>query len=309
MRESTFTLPEKEGTNVFVYRWLPEEDESIRGMVQIAHGMCETAYRYRELAQHLTTAGYAVYANDHIGHGRTAYDSDKLGNPGADAFNRMADSMRELGKLAAVEHPELPLFLLGHSMGSFLVQKIMYDKQHAYHGFILSGTNGRRSLLKLGEWIAIMQSQLQGTDHRSMLLNAMVFGGFNRSFRPARTPFDWLSRDSEEVDQFLQDPMCGAICTTSFFQDFFRLLQEIHLQASLDKINTDLPVYVFAGDRDPVGLFGKGILALIDTYRTLGIHDLEYNLYPEGRHEMLHETNRDEVISDVIHWLNRHIGV
>ncbi|QNR68772.1 alpha/beta hydrolase [Paenibacillus peoriae] len=308
MREYTFTIAENDGTELFAYRWLPDQNLPIKGIVQISHGMCETSYRYIRLAEKLTACGYGVYANDHIGHGRTAGDPDKLGMPGANAFNRMANGMLELGEIAAKEFPDQSRFLLGHSMGSFLTQKIMYDDRQAYHGFILSGTNGRRGLLKLGEQVALLQAKLQGMDHRSMLLNAMVFGGFNRAFRPVRTAFDWLSRDPEEVDQFLHDPLCGAICTTGFFLDFFRLLQEIHWPSSLKHINPKLPVYIFAGDRDPVGLFGKGVLSLVEMYRSLELQDIEYRLYPDGRHEMLHETNREEVMSDIVDWLDRHVN-
>lgn len=309
MREYTFTIVENDGTELFACRWLPDLQMTVKGIVQISHGMCERSCRYIQLAEKLTACGYGVYANDHIGHGYTAGDPDKLGVPGADAFNRMANGMLELGEIVAKEFPDLPRFLLGHSMGSFLTQKIMYDDRHTYHGFMLSGTNGPRGLLKLGEQVALLQAKFQGIDHRSMLLNAMVFGGFNRSFRPVRTAFDWLSRDPEEVDQFVNDPLCGAICTTGFFIDFFRLLQEIHWPASLENINSKLPVYIFAGDRDPVGLFGKGVLSLVDMYRSLGLQDVEYRLYPEGRHEMLHETNREEVMKDILDWLDRHVDV
>ncbi|MDO7907444.1 alpha/beta fold hydrolase [Paenibacillus sp. JX-17] len=306
MQDTTFTLMNREGTPLFVYRWLPDKETPFRGIVQIAHGMCETALRYEEAAAYLTRHGYIVYANDHLGHGRTASGPDMLGNPGPDAFNRMAEDMAELGAWIRKEQPALPIILMGHSMGSFLTQKLMYDKPELYSGFILSGTNGKRSLLKMGERLAVMQSMMRGENHRSMLLNALVFGGFNRSFRPARTPFDWLSRDQEEVDLFINDPLCGAICTAGFFRDFFKLLQDIQVPSSLLRIPKDKPVYLFSGEQDPVGLHGKGVLSLADQYRELGIHEVTYKLYPEGRHEMLHEVNREEVFRDLVKWLDTH---
>lgn len=306
MQNDTFVMYDHEGIDIFVYRWMPDEDVPLRGIVQIAHGMCETALRYKGLAEQLTAHGYGVYANDHIGHGRTAKDANALGNPGPDAFNRMAHNMIELGQVAAKEHPGQELFLLGHSMGSFLTQKVMYARHESYKGFILSGTNGKRSLVRLGEQLALMQGKLQGANHRSMLLNAIVFGGFNRSFRPVRTAFDWLSRDSAEVDSFINDPLCGAICTTDFFQSFFHLLQEIHLPENTRRIDRTKPVYIFGGQRDPVGLFGKGIMNLVNMYTALGMEQVDYKLYPEGRHEMLHEINRNEVYHDILHWLEHH---
>ncbi|MEC0107121.1 alpha/beta fold hydrolase [Paenibacillus taichungensis] len=306
MQESTFSLVGNEGTRIHVYRWLPDPECNIKGVVQIAHGMSETAARYTEFAQHLTTHGYAVYANDHRGHGKTVENSDLLGNAGVDAFRWMASDMMNLGEVAAKENPDVPLFLMGHSMGSFLVQHLMYAGHERYHAFILSGTNGKRGLLRIGEKLAFLQCGIQGTGHPSMLLNALVFGGFNRSFRPATTPFDWLSRDSEEVKRFIDDPLCGAVCSAGFFRDFFKLLLDIHLPRNMKRIPKDKSVYLFSGEQDPVGLHGKGVLNLVAQYRELQLEDIEYRLYPGGRHEMLHETNRTEVAGHVVEWLERH---
>lgn len=306
MQESTFALVGNEGTRIHVYRWLPDPECDVRGVVQIAHGMAETAARYTEFAECLTSHGYAVYANDHRGHGKSVENPKLLGNAGADAFRWMASDMINLGEVASKEHPGVPLFLMGHSMGSFLVQHLMYAGHERYHAFILSGTNGKRGLLRFGEKLALMQCGIQGAAHPSLLLNAIVFGGFNRSFRPANTPFDWLSRDADEVKRFIDDPLCGAICTAGFFRDFFKLLLEIHMPEHMKRIPKDKAVYLFSGEMDPVGLNGKGVYNLVSQYRQLQIHDVEYRLYPEGRHEMLHETNREEVCLHVVNWLERH---
>lgn len=307
MQESAFSLVGDEGTRIHVYRWLPDSECNVKGVVQIAHGMSETAARYAEFAQQLTSHGYAVYANDHRGHGKTVENSDLLGNAGSDAFRWMASDMMNLGEVAAKENPDVPLFLMGHSMGSFLVQHLMYAGHERYHAFILSGTNGKRGLLRIGEKLALLQCSVQGASHPSMLLNALVFGGFNRSFRPATTPFDWLSRDSEEVKRFIEDPLCGAVCSAGFFRDFFKLLLDIHLPSNMKRIPKDKSVYLFSGEQDPVGLHGKGVLNLVSQYRELQLEDVEYRLYPGGRHEMLHETNRTEVAGHVVEWLERHM--
>jgi alpha-beta hydrolase superfamily lysophospholipase len=307
MQESAFSLVGDEGTRIHVYRWLPDSECNVKGVVQIAHGMSETAARYAEFAQQLTSHGYAVYANDHRGHGKTVENSNLLGNAGTDAFRWMASDMMNLGEVAAKENPDVPLFLMGHSMGSFLVQHLMYAGHERYHAFILSGTNGKRGLLRIGEKLALLQCGVQGASHPSMLLNALVFGGFNRSFRPATTPFDWLSRDSEEVKRFIDDPLCGAVCSAGFFRDFFKLLLDIHLPSNMKRIPKDKSVYLFSGEQDPVGLHGKGVLNLVSQYRELQLEDVEYRLYPGGRHEMLHETNRTEVAQHVVDWLERHM--
>ncbi|HBU84198.1 MAG TPA: alpha/beta hydrolase [Paenibacillus sp.] len=307
MQESAFSLVGDEGTRIHVYRWLPDSECNVKGVVQIAHGMSETAARYAEFAQQLTSHGFAVYANDHRGHGKTVENLNLLGNAGPDAFRWMASDMMNLGEVAAKENPDVPLFLMGHSMGSFLVQHLMYAGHERYHAFILSGTNGKRGLLRIGERLALLQCSVQGASHPSMLLNALVFGGFNRSFRPATTPFDWLSRDSQEVKRFIDDPLCGAVCSAGFFRDFFKLLLDIHLPSNMKRIPKDKSVYLFSGEQDPVGLHGKGVLNLVSQYRELQLEDVEYRLYPGGRHEMLHETNRTEVAQHVVEWLERHM--
>ncbi|WP_150272955.1 alpha/beta fold hydrolase [Paenibacillus tepidiphilus] len=308
MQETSFVMSDPIGVRIHVYEWLPEPDAPVRGIVQIAHGMCETAARYARFAGALTAAGYAVYANDHRGHGKTAGQVSLLGDAGEDGFYWMRRNMLQLAETARARHEGLPIFLFAHSMGSFLAQKLMCEEDgRVYAGYILSGTNGPRGMLKTGEALASLQLKLRGELHRSVLLNALVFGAYNRSVSPVRTAFDWLSNDPEEVDRFIADPFCGAICTTRFFRDFFRLLQDIHTSETLLALCKDKPVYLFSGAKDPVGMNGQGVLRLAEIYKKHGAGDVEYRLYPEGRHEMLNEVNRDEVTADVLDWLVRHL--
>ncbi|MGG6312273.1 lysophospholipase [Paenibacillus macerans] len=308
MEEHTFSFSNGTGHDVFAYRWSGADPEvPPRGILQIAHGMAETAERYERLARALTARGFIVYANDHRGHGQTAGSPEELGWPGKNGFTGMAEDMIRLAGIIRRELPELPLFLFGHSMGSFLTQKIMYRAPEPYAGFVLSGTNGPRPLLGLGRSLARLQALLQGDSHRSLLLNALTFGSFNKSFLPARTPFDWLSRDEHEVDQYIRDPHCGFLCSAGFFYGFFGLLQEIHQPERMQYIRKDKPVYIFGGDLDPVGLNGAGVRRLAELYARLNLRDVEVKLYPEGRHEMLNEINRDEVMADICDWLERHL--
>ncbi|WP_342564756.1 alpha/beta hydrolase [Paenibacillus sp. FSL R7-0345] len=308
MRENSFTMTDPLGVNIHVYVWLPEPAAPVRGVVQIAHGMCETAARYTRFASALTAAGYAVYANDHRGHGKTAGKVNLLGDTGENGFYWMRRDLVQLANIARSRHEGLPVFLFAHSMGSFLAQKLMCEEDSdIYAGYILSGTNGPRTMLKAGESLAALQLKLQGERHRSVLLNGIVFGAYNRSFSPIRTAFDWLSSDPQEVDRYIADPFCGAICTTRFFRDFFRLLRDIHCQETLLKLCKDKPVYLFSGAKDPVGMNGQGVLRLAALYKEQGLGDVEYRLYPEGRHEMLNEVNHEEVTADVLDWLVRHL--
>lgn len=306
MRELPFTLINGEGHPIYVYHWAPDENDVPRGIVQISHGMAETAERYKRFAQELCSQGYHVYGNDHRGHGRTASSVEQLGYTGPDGLNGMVRDLRLLRDEIRRRHDSVPLFLLGHSMGSFLVQKIMYTSPGPYAGFLLTGTCGKQPMLTFGQLIASVQCRLQSDKHPSMLLSSLVFGRYNRNFLPTRTGVDWLTRDEAEVDKYLNDPCCGALCCAGFYDDFFRLLREIHRKENMSQIPKDKPVFVFCGEADPVGLNGKGVRRLITVYQELGILDLQWKLYPGARHELLNETNRDEVTEDVLHWLNEH---
>ncbi|AWB43909.1 alpha/beta hydrolase [Paenibacillus sp. CAA11] len=302
-----FTLMNSEGQKVFVNYWVQDPEHAPRGIVQISHGMAETSARYERFARELTAQGFAVYANDHRGHGKTAGYPEYLGYAGPDGHNGMVDDLLLLGSEIRLRHAGIPLFLLGHSMGSFLVQKTMYLSPEPYTGFLLTGSCGGQGGLAAGQLLASAQVRLQGAQHPSLLLNALVFGRYNRQFAPVRTPFDWLTRDQTEVDKFIEDPFCGALCSAGFFYDFFGLLREIHRPEHMAKIPKDKPVFIFSGEEDPVGLNGKGVHRLIEAYKELGLEQVDWKLYPHARHELLNELNRDEVTEDVLYWLNRQL--
>lgn len=307
MRKETFTFKEETGLDIFVYKWMPEKNIKVKAVVQIAHGMAETAARYERFAEKLTGQGYAVYANDHRGHGKTAKEVDRVGDLGEDGFNNMVKNMHQLQEIIKKENPNLPFFILGHSMGSFLLQRyiVLYGKE--LDGAILSGSSGREGiLLDIGRFLAKREVKKIGRSGRSMTMTKLSFGAYNKAFKPNRTPFDWLSRDDKEVDKYINDPYCGGVFTAGFFYDFLNGLKLVQDKKEIEKIPLDLPIYIFSGDKDPVGKNGKGILKLVKTYP--GVKPvLSYKLYEGGRHEMLNEINRDEVMQDTIDWLNRHI--
>ena len=310
MIEKTFTFKASDGEEIFAYNWRPEdENNNVKGIVQIAHGMAEAAHRYKRFAEKLVKEGYIVYANDHRGHGKTAPSLDEIGYIGPDGYNRMVQDMKEFTDLIRDrENKDLPLFLFGHSMGSFLAQRYISHYGDNIQGVILSGTSGDQGfVLNIGISIAKREVAKKGPKARSPRLNNLSFGSYNKKFEPSRTEFDWLTRNEKEVDKYIKDPYCGGIFTTSFYYDFFKGLKENFEKSNLENIPKNLPIYIFAGDKDPVGNMGKGVLKLVKCYQRLGIKDLEYKLYKDGRHEMLNEINRDEVMEDVINWLDKHI--
>jgi len=307
MKIENFKIKDEGGLEIFVYKWLPDENIHVKGVVQIAHGMAETAARYEEFARALTDDGFIVYANDHRGHGKTAGQVEKLGDLGEDGFNSMVENMHELNEKIKIENNDLPIFLFGHSMGSFLTQRYICLYGSELKGAIISGSCGSQGvIIDIARLIAKGEIKKIGRLGKSIKLNKLAFGGYNNSFKPNRTAFDWLSRDNNEVDKYINDPFCGSVFTAGFFYDFFGGLKSIADYREIKNVPKDLPVYIFSGDKDPVGKNGKGVLKLIKTYKEHGMTDLTYMIYKDGRHEMLNEINKEQVIVDLIKWLNKH---
>lgn len=307
MISETFNFKDSAGVDIFVYKWIPEGE--IKGIVQISHGMAETAARYERFAGFLTKNGYLVFANDHRGHGKTAGSVENLGYiADEDGFNWMIKDMHELNCKIQHEYKDMPVFLFGHSMGSFLSQRYIQLYGNELRGVILCGTNGKQGpIIDIGIFIAKNEMKKYGRKQKSEKLNNMSFGGYNKAFNPSRTAFDWLSSDNSEVDKYINDPYCGTVFTTSFYYDFLRGLKDLYKPSNLTGISKNLPIYIIAGEMDPVGNKGKGIIKLYNMYKSLNIDDVKYKLYKGGRHEILNEKNRDEVMRDIVTWFNNHI--
>ncbi|MEG0842990.1 MAG: alpha/beta hydrolase [Romboutsia sp.] len=306
MKCNEFYFNGEENLDIHVYKW---EDENIKakGVVQIAHGMSETAIRYEYFAKELTKNGYIVYINDHRGHGKTAKIVDNVGYLADEVgFTCLVKDMNTLTNIIKKENENLPIYLFGHSMGSFASQRYIMEYGKNLDGLILSGSNGKHGfILNIAEKLTSYGIKKHGRKYRSKMLDSLIFGGNNKGFKPSRTEFDWLSRDEKEVDKYIEDPFCGVLFTCGFFYDLMKGLQEIENHENLKKVPLDLPIYIMSGDKDPVGKNGKGVLRLRDRYINLGVKNVSYKLYEGGRHEMLNETNKDEVIENILIWLNK----
>ena len=306
MQSTTTTVTASDGTALHTYRWLPEVPP--KAVVQIAHGMAEHAARYARLAEALTAAGFAVYGNDHRGHGATASKADHGYFADQDGWATVVGDLRAVTDFAREEHPDLPVFLLGHSMGSFLSRAYVIEDSRQLSGLVLSGTAGDPGLLgKVGALLAHTEARLRGRRHVSTLLDKMTFGQYNAAFTPNRTDFDWLSRDDAEVDLYVADELCGNTFTSGFFADLLGGLGIINDRRQVARVRRDLPILLVAGDADPVGDSGKGVRAVAEQYESVGVADVTCTLYPGARHEIFNETNRDEVTADVVAWLDAHL--
>jgi alpha-beta hydrolase superfamily lysophospholipase len=275
----TLTL-DSDGTPVTAYGWAAPS--TVRGVVQITHGMGEHAQRYAELATVLNGAGFAVYAQDHRGHGATSAPEAY----GSLDWGALVGDIDRLRATAVAEHPGVPLVLLGHSMGSFAVQQYLVDHSASVEAAILTGT----SLLDVLE-------PAMDLDARTDL------SAFNAPFQPARTDFDWLSRDEAQVDAYVSDPRCGFGLDAASARAMFAAARVVADPARLASVRSDLPLYVAAGEFDP--LHGNLALVnlLVERYRTAGLVDVTLKVYPGARHEIFNETNRAEVYADLIAWL------
>jgi alpha-beta hydrolase superfamily lysophospholipase len=303
MRADTFTHSADDGAPLFVYRFLPEG--TVTGVLHIAHGMAEHGARYARFAEALTAKGYAVYADDHRGHGRTSpAEADRGFVQSAGGWERL---VRDLGLLIdheKAQHPGVPAVVFGHSMGSFLVQSYLLDHAKDVAAAILSGSSGKPGLLaQAGRLVARLERLRLGERGRSKLLTALSFDDFNKKFAPTRTGFDWLSRDPAEVDKYVADPACGFAVSTTMWIDLLDAAAANADPARQAGVRSDLPIYLVAGARDPVGEMGRGVLRLEAEYRRAGIKSVTCKLYSDARHEILNETNRDEVTAAILGWL------
>lgn len=307
MNHSTFWLNANDRSRLYVNQWLP--DGPPKALVMLSHGMAEHSGRYARLAEALCGAGYGVYALDQRGHGRTA-DEGTLGlYAEKDGWNKVVGDLASLNQHIGQQQPGVPIVLLGHSMGSYIAQAYLLHHSASLHGAILSGSNFQPvALYGAARVIARVERLRQGLRGRSALIEFLSFGSFNKAFKPTRTAFDWLSRDPTEVDTYINDPLCGFRCTNQLWIDLLGGLQQISKASNLSQIDPGLPILVMGGECDPVSE-GKRLKSLAHALREAGCQNLQLNIYPQARHEVFNETNRDEVTADVLKWLDQALAL
>jgi alpha-beta hydrolase superfamily lysophospholipase len=292
METSTFTFPSADGLAIFTYRWSDPASTPAVGVVQIAHGMGEHAQRYARLAEALTGAGWVVYANDHRGHGRTAGHNQVgdggLGDFGPGGWDGLVDDVHRLIERIVLESPGLPLVLLGHSMGSFAAQQLILDHSADVDAVVLSGTTS----------VDLAVSTFDPDQPADLT-------GLNAAFAPARTDFDWLSRDEKEVDRYVDDPFCGFGIDAAATRTMIAAAARLGDPAALAGIRSDLPLYLVAGSADPLNAELALLQLLEQRYRDAGLTDITTDYHQGARHEVFNETNRDEVTANLLAWLGR----
>lgn len=284
-------------------RYIPQGE--IKAILQIAHGMVEFIDRYERFAEYLCSKGFLVTGNDHIGHGGSVNSEDDWGYLGDDGNRHILDDMYELTKLTKKEYPDLPYFLLGHSMGSFYARQYLGEYGNELKGAIIMGT-GFEPLYKVkaGMFLCKVLSVFKGWKHRSNFVNNMAFGAYNDKFKPARTRADWLSKDEELVDWYVNEPRCSFMFTLNGYYQMFTGIARLHDKKFLNNVPKDLPILFVSGEDDPVGTFGKEVEASVKSLKDVGVKNIEMKLYPNDRHEILNETDKEVVYVDLYNWLN-----
>ncbi len=309
MKKDSIIMRMSDGKNITVHRWIPEKKTPIQGIVQISHGMTEFAMRYDVFAEQLVNNGYVVYAHDHRGHGETAETQDELGYlADVDGFQRVVLDLREVLTRLKADYPGYKTFLFSHSFGSFIAQSFIEQFPCDVDGCILAGTAGpRRALANFAKFVCNILILFTDKKHRSKLMSSLAFMGYNSHFDKTEGPKAWLSRDFAYIENDMKSVYCSFVPTLSFYSDMMTGLNDIHKLKNMCAIPKTLPVLVLAGTEDPVGSYTKTVKSLVNCYKKIGMTKVELKIYEGARHELINETNREEVAADIFDWIAKQL--
>ena len=305
LEEFEFKSSDKKNA-IHAVKWIPKSKPKY--ILQIAHGMAEHVMRYEHFAKFLNDNGFLVCGEDHIGHGKTPKNKEDFGYcETLDGHKYVVRDMKKLHDIIHKDYPNTPYFLLGHSMGSFLCREYIETFGNTLDGAIVMGT-GQQPAIALGfaKFLCRFISIFRGWKHRSKLIDSISIGGYNKRFKPIVTGHEWLCRDSSQADRYQNDPYCGYVFTLNGFYNMFDLMSFIRKRKNVHKIPKKLPIFICAGDQDPVGNYGKAPKAVHKSFVDAGIKDVVLKLYKDDRHEILNELDQDQVYSDILNWLLEH---
>lgn len=294
-------------TDINAIRWIPDTD--IIAIVQIAHGMVEYIDRYDDFANYLCTQGILVVGHDHLGHGDSIKDKSEWGYfAESDGPQHLINDMHTLTKITKDQYPNIPYFVFGHSMGSFITRYYLTQFSQDIDGAIICGT-GQNSKMQVigGKAFTNILALFKGWKHRSKFIDKMAFGGMNKGIKDPRTSKDWLSRDEHQVDLYLNEERCQFMFTLNAYHTLFDTILKVQQDQHIKKMNVKLPIFLIAGDKDPVGNNGKDIVKVYERYKKIGVSDITYKLYQDYRHEILNEIDNIVVYEDVVQWILAHL--
>ena len=314
MQTKSYVQKMSDGFEICCNRWMPDPDVKIKGVIQLHHGLAEHSLRYDRFGSILADAGYVLNAYDMRGHGRTAEKAQSEGKgmfgklADKDGFFRVVEDLNEMIENIKTEYDGIPVYLLGHSFGSFVSQCYIEKYGDRISGCILCGTAGpQKALIGFGKCISRIIRMIRGSDSIVPLLEKLSFGSYNARIKNPVTDHDWLSTDIDSNKLYLEDKWCNIPLTVSFYNDMLSGLSYIHKTSSMKKIPKTLPVYFIYGTEDPVGGYGATIEKLYGIYEKLGISKLKKTAYQGMRHELLNEIEKEKVEADILAWLDSFI--
>ncbi len=307
MNEEIINLTAEDGHKLFIRKWTSRNTKSQpRGVMHINHGMAEHSARYADIAEKFTDKGYVVYAHDHRGHGYSVQPGELLGHyADKNGWDKVIGDIYLIHEHIRQQYPATPILLMGHSMGSFIVQSYAVKYGDTLSALILSGSAFHTQFtVNYAEMAIRIEKARSGPYGRSKLLDFLTFGTYNQNFAPVRSRADWLSRDPRQVDAYVNDPLCGFLCTNQMWLDMLKGIRGISKLKNLRRIPNKLPILMFSGEMDPMSYDPKehGIKKLADRYKAAGQHTVTYKIFPKGRHEILNEVNRWEVVDFWLNW-------
>lgn len=303
MTKHEFAYPSTDGrTKIHGIEWIP--DSEVKAVLQICHGMVEYIDRYHEFATYLADRGIYVVGHDHLGHGQSVCSAGEYGYfPQPDGNKLVIGDIHKLRDITKEKYPSVPYFMLGHSMGSFLLRQYLTMYSKGLAGAVIMGTGHQPlMILKAGQLVCKITAIFKGWKYRSEFVNNLSFGSFNKKFEPAETPKDWVTSYKPIRDVYVKDPLTSFTFTIGGYYQMFEGMKVLDTKGSVDKIRKDIPVFFVAGEDDPVGDFGKGVKRIYEKYKMAGINDVSIKLYKDDRHEILNETDREQVYEDLYCW-------
>ena len=299
-----FYYPSRDGkTQIHAIEWVPEG--KIKGVLQICHGMVEYIDRYHEFSEYMSENGYYVTGHDHLGHGKSIQSEEELGYFDETRGNQyVIGDIQKLREMTMKKYPDAPYYILGHSMGSFLLREYLTMYGKGLDGAVIMGTGYQSALiLNAGQLVCRVIAAFKGWKHRSRFVDNLSFGSYNKRFEPSETTKDWITSDREKRQKYVEDPLCSYMFTLGAYYQMFEGMKVLTKKESLERIPKDLPILFVSGKDDPVGAFGKSVTKVYEKYKSAGIHNVSIHLYQGDRHEILNEVDREKVYHDILRWI------
>lgn len=304
MIKNEFYYPSADGkTQIHAVEWKPETE--VKGVIQIAHGVTEYILRYEDFANFFTQKGFVVVGNDHLGHGQSiTKDSKPMYFGSSGSWNFVVKDMNTCKKEISKKYPNVPYIMLGFSLGSFLLRTYLIDyNDDKIDGAIIMGTGYIPNFkIAIAKMMANNEAKKVGEENTSPVIKSLTFETYNKLFRPNRTDFDWLCSNDEELDKYIVDPLRGESYSAGLFREMLSGMQYTSNMKNINKMNKKIPIFLLSGDKDPVGEFGKGVIKTYNIFKKSGIENIDIKLYPNLRHDILHEKCKDTIYIDIYKW-------